>query len=69
MKNLIERQDVVINVSPAVCLVFAKIISNNIDGLLQNMIELIGLTESGSDEIINIVQELHTKSHEICFKE
>lgn len=69
MKNSIERQDVVINVSPAICLVFAQIISNNIDGLLQNMNELIGLTESGSDEIKNIVQELHTKSSAICFKE
>lgn len=69
MKNSIERQDVVINVSPAICLVFAQIISNNIDGLLQNMNELIGLNESGSDEIINIIQELHTKSSAICFKE
>lgn len=69
MKNSFERQDVVINVSPAVCLVFAQIISNNIDGLLQNMNELIGLTESGSDEIKNIVQELHTKSSAICFNE
>ncbi len=69
MKNSIERQNVTINVSPAICLAFAQIVSNNIDGLLQNMNELIGLTETGAEEIKNIVQELHTKSSAICFNE
>lgn len=70
MKNSIERQNVTINVSPAICLVFAQIISNNIKGLLQNMNELIGLTETGVEEIKNIVsRNLHTKSSAICFNE
>lgn len=69
MKNSIGRQDVVINVSPAICLLFAQIISNNIEGLLQNMNEVISLTEIGAEEIKNIVQELHSKSSEICFNE
>jgi uncharacterized protein YlaN (UPF0358 family) len=57
-----ERKSITIKVNPAVCLLFSQVIINNMEGLLKNMNEQIGLTGVGEEEIKNIVQELQEKS-------
>ena len=61
---LTERLDIVINVSPAILIVFAKLIQMNLDGLNEFAKKQLGLNPNGLKEIEHITNELENKGFE-----
>lgn len=65
MKNS-KRQDVTINVDPAVTVLYSRFIEINIDGLIEIAQNTVGLTEKGAEEFLHITRELFIKSFAIA---
>lgn len=57
-----DRQDVTINVNVAVCVLYARFIQLNLDGLIHFAKETVNLTDEGAKEFEHITNELLEKS-------
>jgi hypothetical protein len=68
MKNE-KRESITINVNPVMFLFFTEFISINADGICKNMVDLVGLTNTGKKEIRNIIKELQEKAASACYAE
>jgi hypothetical protein len=63
MKNK-DRQDVVINVSAAMLVLYAGIIRQNLDGLIQYVSDIFPMRKKGIAEFRHITEELFNKGME-----
>ncbi len=61
-KNI--KSDVTINVNLGVFMVFARILHNNRDELIENIKQLIGLERKGIIEVDHILNEMQSKAME-----
>ena len=61
-KQLFEKQNLTINVSPISLLLLMQTIVNNEEGLLKNLEKTIGLTPKGQEEVKEAIRELYELS-------
>jgi len=61
-KQLFEKQNLTINVSPFSLLLLMQTIVNNEEGLLKNLEETIGLLPKGQEEVKEAIRELYEVS-------
>jgi len=59
-----ERENITINVVPAVAVLYAKFIELNLDGLVEFGRENLHITDITAQEFANITKELFNKSLE-----